>query len=197
MKVLYVGDACTKVGPMFLASPFNLEMKGMSHHIWGQPLIDAMTNAGIEVRHLTNTDAISLFPRTVEELSEYDVVILSDCEYEVLALYPFWMESAVQPTTDRIRAIRDYAKQGGGLLMIGGWSSFEGFNRFIPKEGSTVLATIGDDEITSPLLVTWDYGKGRSAAFASDCSPHWATHFQPWKYYGQFWVQLVKWLAKQ
>ncbi len=253
MKVLYAGDACTKVGPLFLASPFNLEMKGISHHIWGQPLIDAMTKAGIEVRHLTNADAIAEFPRTVEELSEYDVVIISDCEYEVLALYPFWMADAEQPVTDRIRAIRDYTKNGGGLLMVGGWSSFsgrngrwydtaveealpvsclkyddrmevpagvsvtalkpdhpvmkdipwdqapvfEGFNRILPKEGAEVLATIGDAEGEYPLLVTWDYGKGRSAAFASDCSPHWATHFQPWEYYGQFWVQLVKWLAKQ
>ena len=49
MKVLYAGDACTKIGPVFVASPFNLEVKGVSHHIWGQPLIDALTADGIEV----------------------------------------------------------------------------------------------------------------------------------------------------
>ena len=144
----------------------------------------------------------------MEELSEYDVVILSDCEAEVLSLYPFWIDGAEVPRTDRLRAIRDYCKQGGGLLMIGGWSSFsgrfgtgayydtpveealpvtclkgaddrvevpagvkvsvsdpshpimkdipwdecpvfEGFNKILPKEGSNVLATIGDDEIDS------------------------------------------------
>ena len=72
---------------------------------------------------------------------------------------------------------------------------FEGFNKIIPKEGANVIATIGDEEIESPLLVTWSYGKGRSAAFASDCSPHWAEYFQPWEYYGKFWVQAVRWLA--
>ncbi len=41
MKILYAGDACTKIGPVFMASPFNLEVKGMTHHVWGQPLIDA------------------------------------------------------------------------------------------------------------------------------------------------------------
>ena len=51
MKVLYAGDACTKIGPVFVASPFNLEVKGVSHHIWGQPLIDALTAGGIEVKH--------------------------------------------------------------------------------------------------------------------------------------------------
>jgi uncharacterized membrane protein len=254
MKVLYAGDACTKVGPVFIASPFNLEVKGVSHHIWGQPLIDALNKNGIEVKHLTNDQAISEFPRTVEDLSQYDALIVSDCEAEVLSLYPFWIPGTPLPRTDRMRAIRDYVKNGGGLLMIGGWSSFsgrfgtaayydtpveealpvnclkgaddrvevpagvrvkvqvkdhpilkdipwdqapvfEGFNKILPKEGSTVLATIGDEEIEYPLLVTWQYGSGRSAAFSSDCSPHWAEYFQPWEYYGQFWVQVVRWLG--
>ncbi len=255
MKVLYAGDACTKIGPVFLASPFNLEVKGVSHHIWGQPLIDALTADGMEVTHMTNDQAISDFPRTIEGLQEYDAVIISDCESEVLSLYPFWIPGTPLPRTNRLRAIRDYVKQGGGLIMIGGWSSFsgrfgtgayydtpveealpvnclkgmddrvetpegvkvkildkdhpiikdipwedapvfEGFNRIIPKEGSNVIATIGDDEIEHPLLVTWEYGEGRAAAFASDCSPHWAEYFQPWEYYGQFWVQVMRWLGK-
>ncbi len=239
MKVLYAGDACTKIGPLFVASPFNLEVKGVSHHIWGQPLIDALTGAGIEVKHLTNDQAIGEFPRTEEELAAYDAIIISDCEAEVLSLHPFWIAGTPLPRTDRLRAIRNYCRNGGGLLMIGGWSSFSG--RFgtgayydtpveealpvnclkgaddrvevpagvkakvsdpdhpilLPKEGAQVLATIGDDEIEAPLLVTWAYGQGRSAAFATDCSPHWAEYFQPWEYYGQFWVQLIRWLGGQ
>lgn len=256
MKVLYAGDSCIKIGPIFLASPFNLEVKGVSHHIWGQPLIDALVADGIEVKHMTNDAAISDFPRTVEELNEYDAIIISDCECEVLSLYPFWIPGTPLPRTNRLRAIRDYVKQGGGLIMIGGWSSFsgrfgtaayydtpveealpvnclkgmddrvetpegvkvkildkehpivkdipwenapvfEGFNKILPKEGSNVIATIGDDEIDFPLLVTWDYGKGRAAAFASDCAPHWAEYFQPWEYYGKFWVQTMRWLGEK
>jgi len=34
-------------------------------------------------------------------------------------------------------------------------------------------------------------------AFASDCSPHWAAHFQPWQYYKTFWQQAIRWLAGQ
>ena len=126
MKVLYAGDACTKIGPVFVASPFNLEVKGVSHHIWGQPLIDALVADGIEVKHLTNDQAIGEFPRTEEELAEYDVVIISDCESEVLSLHPFWVAGTPLPRTDRMRAIRNYTRNGGGLLMIGGWSSFSG-----------------------------------------------------------------------
>ena len=119
MKVLYAGDAASKIGPIFVASPFNFEVKGFSHHIWGQPLIDALTEGQIEVRHAD-------FPRTVEELSEYDVVIISDCEFEVLALYPFWIPGTPLPRTNRVKAIREYTRNGGGLLMVGGWTSFSG-----------------------------------------------------------------------
>ena len=126
MKILYAGDACTKLGPVFMASPFNLEVKGMSHHIWGQPLIDALTAKGHEVVHMTGEQAIADFPRTVADLSQYDALIISDLECEVLSLYPFWIDSVKQPTTNRLKAIRDYVKQGGGLLMIGGWTSFSG-----------------------------------------------------------------------
>ena len=73
--------------------------------------------------------------------------------------------------------------------------ALKGLNKIIPKEGAQVLATIGDDEDQYPLLVTWEYGKGRSMAFASDCSPHWAASFQPWEYYGQFWVQALEWVG--
>jgi len=72
------------------------------------------------------------------------------------------------------------------------WPLFLGYNRLKPKEGASVLMTIMGD----PFLVVWSYGRGRSAAFASDCAPHWATReFLEWKYYPKFWKQLVQWLA--
>jgi uncharacterized membrane protein len=89
MRVLYAGDSAAKIGPVFVASPFNVEVKGFSMHVWGQPLIDALKQGGIEVVHMSPDVAIADFPRTVEGLSEYDALILSDIECEVLALYPF------------------------------------------------------------------------------------------------------------
>ena len=74
---------------------------------------------------------------------------------------------------------------------------FEGFNKITPKEGADVVATIGQGEDEHPLIVTWGFGQGRSMAFATDCSPHWAAYFQPWEYYGQFWRQAARWLAKK
>ena len=76
------------------------------------------------------------------------------------------------------------------------WDScpcFLGYNRIIAKEGAEVLArTKGSGD---PFIVTWEFGKGKAIAFASDITPHWAVAFQKWDYYGQFFVQTVKWMA--
>ena len=72
------------------------------------------------------------------------------------------------------------------------WPRFLGYNRTIAKEKSTVIATIADD----PFLVTGTYGKGRTAIFSSDCSPHWGSNeFMAWKSYAKFWSNLASWLC--
>jgi len=60
-----------------------------------------------------------------------------------------------------------------------------------------LAARIGEGEDEHPLVVVWEFGAGRAMAFSTDCSPHWAAFFQPWEYYGQFWRQAVRWLAKE
>lgn len=71
------------------------------------------------------------------------------------------------------------------------WPWFLGYNRVKAKDGAETV--IGFDE--DPLLVTGEFGQGRSAAFTSDCTPHWAGEFVKWSGYTQFWDQLVRWLA--
>lgn len=251
IKVLYVGDAAGVLGPTYIASPFNVENKGFSIHIWCQPVLDALNDdPGIEVDHLTNWDAYRDFPKTPEDFTKYNVVILSDVESEVLLLYPEWTRAPMGP--NRLKSLRDYTANGGGLCMNGGWSSFSGrfgtaayqgtpveealpvncipagddrvetpegtwvevldkdhpitkgipwdecpcflgYNRIIAKEGSHIIArTKGTHD---PFIVTGDFGKGRSMAFASDISPHWAVAFQKWEHYGEIFRRIVRWLA--
>ncbi len=54
-------------------------------------------------------------------------------------------------------------------------------------------ALLGPIFVASPFNV--EFGKGRTMAFASDCSPHWAAHFQPWAHYKTFWQQALRWLG--
>lgn len=73
------------------------------------------------------------------------------------------------------------------------WPHFLGYNRTVARDDATVLMRVGDD----PFLVVAEYGEGRSAAFASDCSPHWGSpEFLAWEHYGPFWNALASWLAR-
>jgi len=72
------------------------------------------------------------------------------------------------------------------------WPMLLGYNQVIPKDGAEVLAVVQDD----PLLVVGTYGKGRTAAFTSDCAPHWGSpEFVNWPQYNKLWQQLLDWLT--
>ncbi|OYT29506.1 MAG: hypothetical protein B6U94_07605 [Thermofilum sp. ex4484_79] len=88
VKVLYVGDAGVLAGPIFFASPFMMKIKGLSMSIFNKSLIDALeSDKDIKVVHMNLWDAFRL-PKTLEELKEYDVVILSDINAESIYFYP-------------------------------------------------------------------------------------------------------------
>jgi uncharacterized membrane protein len=72
------------------------------------------------------------------------------------------------------------------------WPHFLGYQRLIAKPDATTVMTAGDD----PFLVLGTHGKGRVAAFASDCSPHWGPpEFVGWSHYAAFWSQLAQFIA--
>ncbi|MBP6965423.1 MAG: VWA domain-containing protein [Armatimonadetes bacterium] len=43
-----------------------------------------------------------------------------------------------------------------------------------------------------PILATWQYGLGKSAAFTSDCKARWSSHWVSWPDYGRFWAQVLR-----
>lgn len=72
------------------------------------------------------------------------------------------------------------------------WPKFLGYNKTIAKEGCEVLATIGED----PFIAVGEFGKGKSAIFASDCAPHWGpVEFTNWEHYNKLWVNMIDWLT--
>lgn len=72
------------------------------------------------------------------------------------------------------------------------WPVFLGYNKLGAKHESVVLARCN----RHVFMAAWQYEKGRTFAFASDCAPHWATpEFLHWSYYSRFWSNAVKWLA--
>ena len=76
-----------------------------------------------------------------------------------------------------------------------GW--FLSYNRLIPKNDATVIATI-EEYNDDPFLVVGEYGKGRTMASAVDCAHHGAApSFLTWKYTSKLYGNMIKWLVKE
>ena len=119
------------------------------------PLKAALEAGGYEVVYLPNHVAASDFPSTAGELSRYAAVILSDIGSNTLLLHPETFAHSV-PRPDRLVAIRDYVHAGGGLVMVGGYLTFQGIEAKARWAGTAVeealpvtMLTI-DDRVESP-----------------------------------------------
>jgi uncharacterized membrane protein len=213
-------------------------------------LIEALQAANLEVDYLPAHLVPPRFPGTPGELAKYGAVILSDIGANSLLLAPATFERS-EAAPNRLAAVEQYVRDGGGLLMIGGYLSFAGiegkaryhdtpveaalpvtvsphddrvecpegiqpvvtepghpvldgvppdwppllgYNRLAAKSATQVLVRCGAD----PLLTVCRHGAGRSAAFASDCAPHWCPPgFMSWPGYTPLWANLLTWLAGQ
>ena len=91
-------------------------------HQWLQGALEA---GGWEVEHLPNHLAPAAFPTTMAELDGYDVVILSDIGSNSLLLSPDTFERSL-PAPNRLALLRDWVAAGGGLIMVGGYLTFQG-----------------------------------------------------------------------
>jgi len=74
------------------------------------------------------------------------------------------------------------------------WPNVLGYNQVTAEEQSSVIAKVDND----PLLVVGEHGKGRTAAFTTDCAPHWASpEFVEWDGYQNLWPSIIRWLSKK
>mgnify|MGYP000984140754 CR=1 FL=1 len=121
-KVLFVGESW---------SATLMEVKGFnsflsSKYETGLGWIDkAIEKAGYEFVYMPNHIANDHFPFTLEELNEYSCIILSDVGADTL-LIPSATFGASKILPNRCQLLKEYVLGGGGLLMIGGYLTFNG-----------------------------------------------------------------------
>jgi uncharacterized membrane protein len=119
------------------------------------PLKEALESRGHQVDVMENHRAPDEFPWTVNELTAYDVVLLSDIGANTLLL-PSATFHHGQRRPDRLAVLADWVRGGGGLVMIGGYLTFggiEGKGRWhgTPVEGVLpVEVKDGDDRVERP-----------------------------------------------
>jgi uncharacterized membrane protein len=115
----------------------------------------ALEGAGYDVLHMPSHVAAREFPSTVEALKSFACVMLSDIGTNTLLLHPdTFVRSARLP--NRLEAIRDYVADGGGLVMIGGYLTFQGIDAKARYRGTAVEEALpvtlrsDDDRLEAP-----------------------------------------------
>ena len=121
-------------------------------------LKQALTRGGWNITYQPAHVAHREFPATVDALNAYDCVILSDIGANTLLLHPdTFVRGQVLP--NRLAALRDYVHQGGGLIMCGGYLTFQGIDAKGQYAGSPVEEALPvtlsrhDDRIECPQSV--------------------------------------------
>lgn len=112
-------------------------------------LRDALEQGGCRVTHMPSHLAATEFPLDRAGLAAFDVVILSDIGANTLLLHPeTWLHG--RPMPNRLRLLRDWVADGGGLAMAGGYYSFQGIYGAARYRGTPV------EEALPVTISPWD-----------------------------------------
>lgn len=98
----------------------------VTFHSGADGYIRALRRQGIEVEHMYAHDVPDRFPADLEALRQYDVIILSDIGANSFLLpQNTWIHGRSGP--NRLKKLCEWVREGGGLMMAGGYLSFQGF----------------------------------------------------------------------
>lgn len=105
-----------------------------------QFFLDCLAERGYQVDYLRAHEISGQFPKEREELDVYDVVVISDVgSNSFLLTDETFLRS--ERTTNRLALLADYVRDGGGLVMVGGYMSFSGIDGRA-RYGSSPLAEV-------------------------------------------------------
>lgn len=89
--------------------------------------LDALAASGFEVTYVRAHEISARFPKTAEELDDFDVVVLSDVGSNSFLLSDETFLRS-ERTPNKLGVLADYVGRGGGLVMVGGYMSFTGID---------------------------------------------------------------------
>ncbi|GAB3004320.1 glutamine amidotransferase [Amycolatopsis acidiphila] len=87
----------------------------------------ALDRAGFAVTYVRAHEISARFPKTAEELDAFDVVVLSDIGSNSFLLSDETFLRS-ERSANKLAVLADWTRGGGGLVMIGGYMSFTGFD---------------------------------------------------------------------
>ncbi len=150
-KVLLVGESWVSSATHYKGFD---QFGSVTFHLGAEPLVAALQGE-FEVTYMAAHEAVEKFPFTLDGLSAYQVVLLSDIGANSLLLpSAVWLRGETVP--NRLKVIRDFVRAGGGLVMAGGYFSFQGIDgkarwrRTPVEEALPVTCLPHDDRLEIP-----------------------------------------------
>src|SRR5262245_34720862 len=134
IKVLLAGESWVSVG--MHVKGFN-RFSASDYQTGIGALQGALAKSEIDLVHLPGHLVPADFPSTLEGLSAYDVVVLSDIGADSLLLHPDTFLRG-QRTPNRLKLIAEWVEGGGGFMMIGGYMTFQGINGSARYRGTPI-----------------------------------------------------------
>lgn len=151
-KVLLVGESWMSSATHYKGFD---QFGSVSFHGGAAPLMNALKGSDFDLTWMKAHDAPQDFPFTRDDLKQYDAIILSDIgSNSILLPQEVWLHGKTMP--NRLKLIRDWTAEGGGLMMIGGYFSFQGidgrarWHRTPVEEALPVTCLAYDDRIEAP-----------------------------------------------
>ena len=123
-KVLLVGESWVSAATHYKGFD---QFGSVTFHLGAEPLVNALKDSPFNLTYMTAHEAVEQFPFTLEGLKAYDAIMLSDIGANSILLPPdVWLHG--KPAPNRLKLIRQWTEEGGGLMMIGGYLSFQGID---------------------------------------------------------------------
>ncbi len=151
-KVLLVGESWVSSATHYKGFD---QFGSVTFHLGAEPLVKALAGSEFELTYMTAHEAVDKFPYDMAGLDAYDAIILSDIGANSLLLPPdVWLHSRTVP--NRLKLIKAWVEKGGGLLMVGGYFSFQGIDgkarwRRTPVEDTLPVTCLPyDDRVEIP-----------------------------------------------
>lgn len=127
----------------------------VTFHLGAEPLVKALKDSEFNLTYMPAHEAAEGLPFTMDGLAKYEAIIISDIGANTLLLPPdVWLHGKTVP--NRLKLLRDWTQNGGGLMMIGGYFSFQGIDgrarwrRTPVEEALPVTCLPYDDRVEAP-----------------------------------------------
>ncbi|WP_394155701.1 glutamine amidotransferase [Loktanella salsilacus] len=103
------------------------QFNSSSYNTGAKPFLDAIDPEAFDVTFMPAHDAALNLPFEIGGLDKYDAIIISDVGANTFLLHPdVFVRSQARP--NRLKLLRDWTLNGGGLMMVGGYLTFQGID---------------------------------------------------------------------